>query len=244
MADATQGKSADLHVLVDPLPSDVMLGRGRSFLRHPGNKRLKTVVEMNTQRYLNATNRNEKTCITQEIVRIIQTYGTVPGRFLRHDAKAGGWYQVDDHEARVKVSHAVRYRTKCNDSHAEVSESNDSLSSYTDSHAEVSESTDSLSSYSDEETDTVMWADELLSSEEAVLTVCAAHQPQRVHSCVSTNTTSDLLSDAVLLASLERDHAAILANLGSEILCLPPKEDIYDPDQEHGDFILIDCWLQ
>jgi hypothetical protein len=233
MADASQGKSGQrqdlrqyLHVLVDPLPSDVMLGRGRSFLHHPGNKRLQTVVEMNKHRYLNAANRKEKTCITQEIVHIIQTYGNVPGRFLRYDAKAGGWYQVDDHEARVKVSHAIRYRTK-----------------YNDSHAEVSESTDSLSSLSDEEPDTSLLVDQLLPSEEADFTMCGAHQPERVQSCVSTSTTSPLLSDAAMLASLELDNAAILADLRSDILCLPPKEDSYDPDHHHGDFILIDCWL-
>jgi hypothetical protein len=57
--------------------------------------------------------RNEKTLITQEIVQITKGIGSAPGRFLQHDPKAGGWLEVDDEAARVKVSHAMRYRVKC-----------------------------------------------------------------------------------------------------------------------------------
>jgi hypothetical protein len=98
---------------VNPQPSDIMLGRGRSFLSHPGNQRMDMVVSMNTVRYLKAVKRNEKTLITQEIVQITKGIGSAPGRFLQHDPKAGGWLEVDDEAARVKVSHAMRYRVKC-----------------------------------------------------------------------------------------------------------------------------------
>jgi hypothetical protein len=196
-------------LLVDPLPSDVMLGRGRAFLRHPGNMRLNTVVNMNMQRYLNAGSRNEKTWITEEIVEIIQTCGNRPGRFLRYKPKAGGWYEVDDEEARVKVSHTVRYRRRCMERH------------------EISESTDSSLSLSGEQPDTV--------AEEAMSSVRGAPQPQRVTSDVSnTSTASRLLFNATMLADLECD-AAIFPDLGSDISCVTP-EDSYDFDQ-HGAFL-------
>jgi hypothetical protein len=91
-------------------PFDVILGRGRTHLHHPGNLRMKTLVRAARPRYKKAmTTRIQKTRITQEIVQAIQTSGDQPGRFLRHDARAGGWTQVDDEVARVKVGNAIRY---------------------------------------------------------------------------------------------------------------------------------------
>jgi hypothetical protein len=92
-------------------PFDVILGRGRTHLHHPGNMRMKTLVRAAKPRYKKAvTTRNEKTRITQEIVQAIQTSGDQPGRFLRHDESTGGWTQVDDEVARVKVGNAIRYK--------------------------------------------------------------------------------------------------------------------------------------
>jgi hypothetical protein len=92
-------------------PFDVILGRGRSHLHHPGNMRMKTLVRAARPRYKKAvTTRIQKTRITQEIVQAIQTSGDQPGRFLRHNARDGGWTQVDDEVARVKVGNAIRYK--------------------------------------------------------------------------------------------------------------------------------------
>jgi hypothetical protein len=91
---------------------DVLLGRGRTHLRHPGNERMRTVANMHSMRY-NATNlRKEKTAITQEIVEIIQSSGDPPGRFLGFDHAADGWVKVGDEVARRKVSHAIRYDSR------------------------------------------------------------------------------------------------------------------------------------
>jgi hypothetical protein len=163
-------------LLVGPLPSDVMLGRGRAFLRHPGNMRLNAVVTMNMQRYLNAGSRNEKTSITEEIVESIQTYGNPPGRFLRYKPKAGGWSEVKDEEARVKVSHTLRYRRRCTE------------------RLEISESTDSLLSLSGEQPDTV--------AEEAMPPVCGAHQPQLLFNAAML---ADLECDAAIFPDLGSD---------------------------------------
>jgi hypothetical protein len=96
-------------LLIDPQPSDVMLGRGRRHLRHPGNLRLVTVLDQHKLRYDNASSRQQKTVITNEIVQIMQMCGAAPGRFLRLDSSAGGWYEVSDEVARVKVGTALRY---------------------------------------------------------------------------------------------------------------------------------------
>jgi hypothetical protein len=91
---------------------DVLLGRGKTHLTHPGNERLRTVVSMHSMRYNAATLRKEKTAITQEIVEIIQTSGDPPGRFLQFDQEAPGWVKVKDEVARRKVSHSIRYDSR------------------------------------------------------------------------------------------------------------------------------------
>jgi hypothetical protein len=104
---------------------DVLLGRGRAYLHHPGNERMSTIVSDNLARYQSATTRIEKTTITKDIFRTIKTCGDQPARFLRYDPRAGRWTEVDDELARVKVSAALRYKRRPSKAHA-ASESTES----------------------------------------------------------------------------------------------------------------------
>jgi hypothetical protein len=137
MADKAKGesnqtpsnvKSEDEHDQTLPVslslePFDVILGRGRTHLHHPGNMRMKNLVRAARPGYKKAvTTRIQKTRITQEIVQAIQTSGDQPGRFLRHDESTGGWTQVGDEVARVKVGNAIRYKKESSGAQA-VSES-------------------------------------------------------------------------------------------------------------------------
>jgi hypothetical protein len=99
------------NLIIDPQPSDVMLGRGRKYLRNPGNIRLLSVLNMHIVQYENASNRTEKTETTHEIVKIMQTWAG-RCRFLKYDSDAGGYYEVADEVARVKVGTALRYALK------------------------------------------------------------------------------------------------------------------------------------
>jgi hypothetical protein len=105
MADIAEGESyqtpsgmgSDEHTQTLPAllalePFDVVLGRGRTYLYHPGNMRMKALVLAARPSYNKAgITRTQKTRITQEIVQAIQTSGDQPGRFLMHDASAGCW---------------------------------------------------------------------------------------------------------------------------------------------------------
>jgi hypothetical protein len=91
---------------------DVLLGRGRTHLRHPGNERMRSAADMHSMRYNATTLRKEKTAITQQIVEIIQSSGDPPGRFLEFDREVDGWVKVGDEVARRKVSHAIRYDSR------------------------------------------------------------------------------------------------------------------------------------
>jgi len=95
-----------------PGPLDVLLGRGRKHMHHPGNIRLQNLLNMNRPRYNATAARNDKTTIIREIIRIIQTAGYPPGRFLKFHQEIDGWLEVDDEIAHVKVSHAIRHNPK------------------------------------------------------------------------------------------------------------------------------------
>jgi hypothetical protein len=64
--------------------------------------------------YQNATNRDEKYRITDEIIDVIHERG---GRFLKKDTKTKKWRNVGRHYAHEKVSHALRsakeQKTRC-----------------------------------------------------------------------------------------------------------------------------------
>lgn len=95
-------------ICAGPGPSDVILGRGRKANNHPGNIRLRTMVEELSDVY-KTSSKKEKTEITQRMVNSIQTNG----RFLK-ESEMIGWVEVPDEVARIKVSHAFRdsYKVK------------------------------------------------------------------------------------------------------------------------------------
>ena len=100
---------------VIPTSSDVLLGRGRPFHNHLGNKRLTSLIEQHKARYDEAgTTYGKKNNICEEVVDMVHEAG---GRFLRkQDAKsqtndeseAAGWEVVGRDLAREKISHGFR----------------------------------------------------------------------------------------------------------------------------------------
>ncbi|KAG7351261.1 hypothetical protein IV203_010621 [Nitzschia inconspicua] len=88
---------------------DVLFGRGKGIQAHPGNKRLRELVEANLGRYEQAS-RLEKTLLAETIVRNIKD---TSGRFLKLDSgRGGGWTEVNDEIARDKIAHAFRTQRK------------------------------------------------------------------------------------------------------------------------------------
>eukprot|EP00934_Nitzschia_sp_Nitz4_P002914 Nitzschia sp. Nitz4//scaffold95_size97785//49428//50956//NITZ4_004668-RA/size97785-augustus-gene-0.99-mRNA-1//1//CDS//3329560475//2904//frame0 len=88
-------------------PNDVLFGRGKTVVEHPGNLRFRTIVGMKMDEY-EAASRLEKTCMTENIVQLVKDSR---GRFLKRD-DGGDWEEVDDETARKKVAHAFRNRRK------------------------------------------------------------------------------------------------------------------------------------
>jgi len=90
---------SSIHV---PFCLDVILGKGCPFQNHPGNKRLRDLVDLNAKRYDKAQ-KGDKKAIAQEIVDTIKDSG---GYFLKQDGYT--WIPVENEVARVKVSATFR----------------------------------------------------------------------------------------------------------------------------------------
>jgi len=87
----------------NPTDSDVLCGQSRTCSNHPGNKNFQDILDNFSHKYDTATSKQEKMCMTKEIVSKIHSSG---GRFLRLKNKV--WEEISTVAARDKVSHALR----------------------------------------------------------------------------------------------------------------------------------------
>lgn len=88
----------------NPRDSDVLCGRGKATLMHPGNRTYRGLVDLNKQYYATVGNA-EKIKITRSIVAGIRL---LRGRFLEWDAKTGTWNDIGEKKAVEKTSQALR----------------------------------------------------------------------------------------------------------------------------------------
>jgi len=93
-------------IIIVPAQADVLFGRGKPFREHIGNMRLHDLLDEKVPAYERALLK-EKTAMIAEIVKIIRLEG---GRFLKQENNA--WINVDDKQAKEKVSHGFRTRIK------------------------------------------------------------------------------------------------------------------------------------
>uniref|UniRef100_A0A7S2YP44 DUF6824 domain-containing protein n=1 Tax=Entomoneis paludosa TaxID=265537 RepID=A0A7S2YP44_9STRA len=89
-----------------PRRFDVLFGKGKEALKHPGTLRCMHLVDLFENRY-EAANRRAKTQVSDEIVGIIHASN---GRFLKRIKPGGSWMEVDKATAREKISHLFRQK--------------------------------------------------------------------------------------------------------------------------------------
>jgi hypothetical protein len=109
-----------LQKVVRPTHFDVVCGRGKPFQRHSGNRRMLRIVYLHKARYW-ASERCDKFVIADMVLHRIKKCGSEPVRFLKRE-DGEHWVEVSDDEARQKVSHALRCKTKKSESPDEVTE--------------------------------------------------------------------------------------------------------------------------
>ena len=97
---------------------DVLFGRGAGVMKHPGNRRLRSLVERRRAEFASKLKRKEKRRIAWDIIAEVQN-ARPPGRFLTEDARgreAGVppslpnkvWVCAEPNKTLVKVMHMLR----------------------------------------------------------------------------------------------------------------------------------------
>jgi hypothetical protein len=82
-----------------PCHNDVLLGRGKPYQDHPGNVRMRHLVETYVGDYKSSKVLGQKTLLAAKVVASIKQDSC---RFLKRNA-VGWWLEVPDEEAAVKV---------------------------------------------------------------------------------------------------------------------------------------------
>jgi len=86
-----------------PTNRDILCGQSRVCLSHPGNRAFLRILEDFAHKYDSASNKQEKMCMTKEVVSMVHNSGS---RFLK--LEDGMWEELSTVAARDKVSHALR----------------------------------------------------------------------------------------------------------------------------------------
>ncbi len=94
-----------------PLPSDIIMGRGKPFHTHPGNQRMLQIIDGNKERY-NSTKRHNRREVAQEVLDVIFETGA---RFLKRVEGEEYWEEVSRSATFDKVSHAIRSKRRKTD---------------------------------------------------------------------------------------------------------------------------------
>jgi hypothetical protein len=101
---------------------DVLLGRGKPFQQHPGNVRMREMVDLYKEEYTRVPV-GQKSNIAD---KILQTIMIKEHSFFLKRQPDGWWVQVSENEAREKVAHAFRTArsTRTKDRHRYVETDN------------------------------------------------------------------------------------------------------------------------
>ena len=91
---------------IEPRPEDVLLGRGRSYDRSPGNALYHRIIQMHKEAYNCTRSRYKKAKVARKVIRLVQERG----RFLSKDSQTGEWQEISEEVAHTKVAQALRYQ--------------------------------------------------------------------------------------------------------------------------------------
>lgn len=96
--------------LSKPHENDVLLGRGGRGTpthAHSGNVNYRFIIKSYKEHYKSRRNNTEKQSVTKEVFHRIKNQSP-PCRFMRQVHKTKTWIEIDDREARNKISQALR----------------------------------------------------------------------------------------------------------------------------------------
>jgi hypothetical protein len=85
-----------------------VLGRGKRYAQHEGNRRLRELVQSQLPCYLASTNRKDKTTIIIQVIQTMRNGTEGQVGLVRHANWSGNWFTLEDDTARVKVAQMFR----------------------------------------------------------------------------------------------------------------------------------------
>lgn len=84
---------------------DVICGRGKQALNHPGNKRFRKLIDQHLDDYANAKTKLEKGMVVSKVIDQVEDEG---GNFIKRGKSGVEWIIVDATFAREKTAHTIR----------------------------------------------------------------------------------------------------------------------------------------
>lgn len=96
--------------------TDILFGRGKGFQNHPGNKRMREIIDKYKNQY-HSLKRSEKREMVENVYKEITLNGA---RFLKKLSDENAFVMVDEPVALQKVSHTLRCRKGTEKDYAEM----------------------------------------------------------------------------------------------------------------------------
>jgi len=106
---ADDNSEANRRVVMNPREHDVLLGKSREALSHPGNGWYRILIQEHREKYQTAKRNVDKALIVQ---MILDEVARAQGRFLRLNEEKQRWEIITTKEAYDKVAHALRNRKR------------------------------------------------------------------------------------------------------------------------------------
>jgi hypothetical protein len=89
-----------------PSANDVLSGRGRGILNHPGNLKFRSIIKSLKPLFDSAPKILRGVLYGKEVIDLIHNLSP-PGRFLRKDKVSGSWIELDTKEAVQRAIQAL-----------------------------------------------------------------------------------------------------------------------------------------
>jgi len=103
----------------EPEVNDIICGRGTHSL-HQGNQFFVKIIRNNLHKYMEASNKLEKTQFIDGILRELRISGS---RFVKMDKETKIWYKLNDEQAHQKIGHAIQDTVRLLGKHSSKSKS-------------------------------------------------------------------------------------------------------------------------
>lgn len=99
--------TAEFESIKNPSNDDILCGKNKICIKHPGSKSFRRIIESYTLKYQQASSRNEKMEVTKEIFDKLQTR-----RFLKYNEETDMWETLHPLAIRDKIGHALRFSNR------------------------------------------------------------------------------------------------------------------------------------